>query len=100
MKIFGLAAGPEEANPLVVKQPRSYVLTDKSLGILAMNGTIYNAHVDTGLTPLILVHIRNRLNRPRPPGQSQPLLAPGDVEAAGDDDRGADPGPLAGQHAE
>lgn len=32
--------------------------------------------------------------------ETQPLLAPGDVEAAGDDDRGADPGPLAGQHAE
>jgi hypothetical protein len=52
MRIFGLAAGPEEANPLAVEQPRSYVLTDKRLGIFAMNGTIYNAHVDTGLTPV------------------------------------------------
>lgn len=33
-------------------------------------------------------------------GEAQPLLAPGDIEAAGDDDRGTDPGPLAGQHAE
>lgn len=33
-------------------------------------------------------------------GKAQPSLAPGDVEAAGDDDRGADPRPLAGQHAE
>ncbi|QDX26290.1 DUF1211 domain-containing protein [Sphingomonas suaedae] len=34
------------------------------------------------------------------PGKAEPLLAPGDVEAAGDDDRGADPGPGAGQHPE
>ena len=33
-------------------------------------------------------------------GEAEPLLAPGDVEAAGDDDRRTDPGPLAGQHAE
>ncbi len=30
------------------------------------------------------------------PGETEPLLAPGDVEAAGDDDRRADPGPRAG----
>ncbi len=29
-------------------------------------------------------------------GKAEPLLAPGDVEAAGDDDRRADPGPRAG----
>lgn len=29
-------------------------------------------------------------------GEAEPLLAPGDVEAAGDDDRRADPGPRAG----
>jgi len=35
-----------------------------------------------------------------PAGEAEALLAPRDVEAAGDDDRGADPGPLAGQHTE
>lgn len=41
-----------------------------------------------------------RFNWAGPPGEAEPLFAPGDVQAAGDDDWRADPGPLAGQHAE